>query len=158
MIRPWLYWFYWIIQKINLSSLWTMFHSELLLRQCFCLCWKLISLSECLLFFTRRLLDLSVITNLITEKITIWAYCSLKTWKCWLITAGEILLRSGALLVPASARLVTVSLVWEDPGHSALAGPGLTRQNWRQSRYAHLPPKLPRHLLTFCTYQQNNSF
>ena len=94
-----------------------------------------------------------VITHSITEKIPISPYCRLKTWKCWLITAGDSESRSGDWLrsgaQPALAALVTVSLgTKEDPG---LALAGLTRQNWRQSRYAHLPPQLPRVLPSFCT-------
>ena len=104
--------------------------------------------------FYAQTLNPIVITHLITEKITISAYCRLKTWKCWLITAGDSESRSGDWLrsgaQPAlAAGVVTVSLgTKEDPG---LALAGLTRQNWRQSRYAHLPPQLPRLLPSFCT-------
>ena len=146
-------WFYWIYQE-NQSS-----HKNISISEC---CYETMFLFALgidffvwmsVLFYAQTLNPI-VITHLITEKITISAYCRLKTWKCWLITAGDSESRSGDWLrsgaQPAlAAGVVTVSLgTKEDPG---LALAGLTRQNWRQSRYAHLPPQLPRVLPSFCT-------
>ena len=65
-------------------------------------------------------------------------------WRFWVQVRGLVAERSPAC--PGWWQLAWE--LCEDPG---LALAGLTRQNWRQSRYAHLPPQLPRALPSFCT-------
>ena len=108
------------------------------LRQCFCLGWELISLSECLSFFTRKLR--SLVLSLI------WSQGKSPSQ---LIAGSEDLemltnhWRLGSWLRGAQHHLSPASLVTVSPGLSLgrpwpLALAGLTRQSWADTRTCHL--------------------
>ena len=120
------------------------------LRQCFCLGWELISLSECLSFFTRKLR--SLVLSLIWSQGKSPSQLIAGSEDLEMLTNHWRLgswLRGAQHLSPASLVTVSPGLSLGRPWPLA-TGPGWL-DSTKLSRYAHLPPQLPRHLPRFCT-------